>query len=217
MTGDRLTGEEVASEGLGDWVHLVGRLHARFRLGDFAAALALVDDIGAAAEEMDHHPDLELRWGQVDVALSSHDVGGVTRRDVRLARRVSELAAQHGATAVPAEVSVLELALDTHDHEEVLPFWEAVLGYARDGDDEVRDPRGARPTVWFQQSERDESLPSQRWHLDLWIAPEQVRPRLEAALAAGGELVSDAEAPSYWILADPQGNKVCLCTWQERG
>ena len=41
--------------------------------------------------------------------------------------------------------------------------------------------------------------------------------RIDAALAAGGTLVSDAEAPSFWVLADPQGNRACLCTWQDRG
>ena len=40
--------------------------------------------------------------------------------------------------------------------------------------------------------------------------------RARRLVAAGGELVSDAEAPSFWVLADPDGNKVCLCTWQNR-
>ena len=40
--------------------------------------------------------------------------------------------------------------------------------------------------------------------------------RIEAAVAAGGSLVSDAEAPSFWVLADPQGNRVCVCTVQAR-
>lgn len=227
-----LDGAAVAAlDGLGDWRYILASLRARFRTPDFASALALVGDIGAAAEEMDHHPDLELRWGQVDVTTWSHDAGGVTERDVRLARRVSELAAARGATAQPAQLSALELALDTPDHEQVLPFWETVLGYAKKSGDDIVDKSGTRPTIWFQVTEPGEpgseptgdpgagsgqSAPVQRWHLDLWIPPEEVQPRIEAALAAGGELVSDAQAPSYWILADPQGNKVCLCTWQNR-
>ena len=59
--------------------------------------------------------------------------------------------------------------------------------------------------------------PRQRWHPDVWIDPAQVQSRIAAAVAAGGTLVSDAEAPSFWVLADPQGNRVCLCTWQQRG
>jgi 4a-hydroxytetrahydrobiopterin dehydratase len=49
------------------------------------------------------------------------------------------------------------------------------------------------------------------------VHPAQVQPRIDAAVAAGGTLVSDKEAPSFWVLADPQGNQVCLCTWQEPG
>nr|BFE69024.1 hypothetical protein GCM10020092_023250 [Actinoplanes digitatis] len=81
--------------------------------------------------------------------------------------------------------------------------------------DELRDPTGVLPTLWFQESGGDE--PRQRWHPDLWLDPAEVAPRIDAALAAGGTLVSDAEAPSFWVLADPEGNMVCLCTWQERG
>jgi 4a-hydroxytetrahydrobiopterin dehydratase len=81
--------------------------------------------------------------------------------------------------------------------------------------DEVRDPAGAFPTVWFQPS--GDAEPQQRWHPDLWVDPAQVQPRIDAAVAAGGVLVSDEEAPSFWVLADPDGNKVCLCTWQQRG
>jgi 4a-hydroxytetrahydrobiopterin dehydratase len=80
--------------------------------------------------------------------------------------------------------------------------------------DEVRDPYGVLPVVCFQESGDQE--PRQRWHSDVWVDPAQVRVRIDAALAAGGTLVSDAEAPSFWVLADPDGNKVCLCTWQER-
>ena len=56
------------------------------------------------------------------------------------------------------------------------------------------------PSLWFQASGSDE--PRQRFHLDLWVAPEVVEAQIAAALAAGGVLVSDAEAPSYWVLAD---------------
>ena len=68
--------------------------------------------------------------------------------------------------------------------------------------------------MWFQQSGDEE--PRQRWHHDSWIDPAEVQPRIDAAIAAGGRLVSDERAPAYWVLADPEGNKICLCTWQTR-
>ncbi|MFI7074188.1 4a-hydroxytetrahydrobiopterin dehydratase [Micromonospora sediminicola] len=214
-----LTGKQVADAGLDGWTFLLGALHTRIRTPDFAAGLALVAAVGAEAERVDHHPDLDLRYTHVDVRLWSHDAGGVTGRDLRLARTISALAADAGLSLSHAGLSRLELALDSPEHAAVLPFWRAVLAAERpDGpgaaDDEVRDPAGALPTVWFQSSGRDE--PRQRWHPDVWVDPAEVRPRMEAALAAGGTLVSDAEAPHFWVLADPDGNRVCLCTWQGR-
>ncbi|MFG3600141.1 4a-hydroxytetrahydrobiopterin dehydratase [Micromonospora chersina] len=208
-----LTGQQIADEQLDGWTYLLGGLQTRIRTPSFAAGLSLVNAIGAEAERRDHHPDLDLRYTHVDVRLWSHDAGGVTDRDVRLARAVSALAAEAGLSPAHSGVSRLELALDSPDFAAVAPFWRAVLAMEH-RDDEVRDPAGALPTVWFQESGRDE--PRQRWHPDVWVDPGEVRPRIEAALAAGGTLVSDAEAPHFWVLADSDGNRVCLCTWQGR-
>jgi len=211
-----LNGQQVADADLDGWVNLVGGLQTRIATPDFAAGLALVDAIGAVAEELDHHPDLGLRYRQVDVRVSSHDVGGITGRDVRLARRVTALAAAAGLRTAAAGVTRLELGLDSPDVAAVLPFWGAVLGMADEAGrgDELVDPVAALPTVWFQRSGSDE--PRQRWHPDLWVDPAEVQPRIEAAVAAGGALVDDAAAPAFWVLADPEGNRVCLCTWQSR-
>ncbi|GAA0444345.1 hypothetical protein Aca07nite_53450 [Actinoplanes capillaceus] len=209
----KLSGREITERAPQGWVYLLGALRTRLRTGDFASGLALVNTIGAAAEAADHHPDLDLRYTYLDVVLSSHDVGAVTGRDLRLAATISELADSAGVTVDATGLTVLEMALDTPSPERV-GFWEAVLGYPHDGD-ELKDPAGKLPTLWFQRSGDEE--PRQRWHPDLWVDPSEVRPRIDRALAAGGTLVSDAEAPSFWVLADPEGNKVCLCTWQDRG
>ena len=211
----KLTGQQIAGEGLDGWAYLLGGLQTRIHTRNFATGLSVVDAIGAAAEEMNHHPDLSLRYTHVDVRLTSHDEHGVTDRDIRLGRAVSAIAAGAGAALDSSAVSRLELGLDTPAHESIAPFWAAVLATEYQAGDEVRDPADALPTVWFQASGSEE--PRQRWHLDLWVDPAQVQPRLDAALAAGGTLVSDAEAPSFWVLADPEGNQACLCTWQDRG
>lgn len=213
----RLTGERIEQEGLDDWRLLLASLHARFRTGDFATGLRLAAAIGGAAEEMNHHPDLDLRYAHLDVRLTSHDSGGVTDRDVRLARTISALAAAEGAAADPRSVQVVELALDTPDHALVKPFWRDVLGYAdrADADQEVVDGEGSQPTLWFQGTDSVDPA-RQRFHVDVIVPPEVVQPRIEAALSAGGVLVSEADAPAFWVLADPDGNKACLCTWQGR-
>lgn len=210
----KLTGQQVAAEKPDGWAHLYDSLFTRITTPDFATGLALVNAIGAAAEEMNHHPDVDLRYTAVAIRLTSHDTGGVTFRDIRLAWRIDELAAAAGLATAREETAYLEIGLDTSDHSRIGGFWAAVLESSLEGD-EVRDPRAVLPTVWFQQSGSEE--PRQRWHFDLWLDPAQVQPRIDAALAAGGTLVSDAEAPAFWVLADPEGNRMCLCTTQQRG
>ena len=214
---EKLTSAEVAGRGLDDWRPILGSVLARFETGDFATGLALVNRVGEAAEAANHHPDVDLRYGHVDIALLSHDVHGLTERDVALAGRISEIAADLGVTARPDKPVRIEWALDTWDHEAVKGFWEAVLGVEPDqrSAKQVVDPDGQVPPVWFQQSEEHEAGP-QRWHADVWLAPELVAGRIEAAVAAGGTVVDDSEAPSFTVLADPQGNKVCLCTYLDR-
>jgi 4a-hydroxytetrahydrobiopterin dehydratase len=215
----KLTGQQIADEGLDGWAYLLGGLQTRIRTKNFATGLSVVNAIGGAAEEMNHHPDLNLRYAHVDVRLTSHDERAVTDRDIRLGRAISSIAAGAGVQLDSSNVSRLELALDTPARESILPFWAAVLATEHlsgpDFGDELRGPADGLPTVWFQASGSEE--PRQRWHLDMWVDPAQVLPRIDAALAAGGTLVSDAEAPSFWVLADPEGNRACLCTWQDRG
>src|SRR5690606_20293171 len=112
-------GADVRAEGLADWRMMINALYARFETGGFATGLRLVARIGEAAEAADHHPDIDLRYGLVEVKLTSHDVAGITRRDVNLARQISALAAELAVTAMPDAVSVVELGLDTPDADEI--------------------------------------------------------------------------------------------------
>jgi 4a-hydroxytetrahydrobiopterin dehydratase len=214
MTDDRgrHSFSEVAEVGLDDWRMLFRALHARFLTENFATGLALVARIGEVAEKLDHHPDLDLRYPRLDVRLSSHDVGGVTDRDLELARRISGLAADLGVGADPSGVQVLELALDTSDFAGIKPFWRAVLGLSDSRDErEVVDSAGSLPTLWFQETTAHEE-PRQRFHLDIRVPPEVAEARIAAALEAGGVLVSDEQAPRFVVLADVQGNKACVTT-----
>ena len=217
MSTQRLTGTQVAEQAPVGWTLLLGGLQTRLHTGSFATGLAVASAIGAIAEELGHHPDLDLRYTHLDVRLRSHDVGGVTARDIRLAQAVTGIAGDAGVELECATVSRLELALDTPDHHQVLPFWRAVLAMEvpTEPDDELDDPFGMLPNVWFQKSGSEE--PRQRWHPDLWVDPAEVQPRIDAAVAAGGTLVTDEFAPDFWVLADPDGNRMCLCTWQGRG
>jgi 4a-hydroxytetrahydrobiopterin dehydratase len=100
VDSDVLDSVAVAREpGLDGWTFDADRLVASFGGRSFSSAGGLVAAIAAAADLADHHPDLELHYpGRVSVVLTSHDAGGVTIRDVELARSVSRLADDFGAT-----------------------------------------------------------------------------------------------------------------------
>jgi 4a-hydroxytetrahydrobiopterin dehydratase len=217
-----LTFAEVEAAGLTDWRQLFEALHTRFATGGFNQGLALVTRIAALADEANHHPDVDLRYPHVNVKLFSHDVFGVTSRDVALARGISEAAAELGVAADPSSTAVVEVALDTWDAQEIKPFWAAVLGLVDSPDADrpgadlaIYDPAGSLPAMWFQDTTRHDE-PRQRFHLDVRVPPEVAPDRISAALAAGGRLVDDAHAPAYVVLADAQGNKACVTTGRGR-
>ncbi|GAB3682069.1 hypothetical protein GCM10028814_19100 [Angustibacter aerolatus] len=69
---------------------------ARYELPDWTAAMRFVQELGLEAEQMDHHPDLDVRWRSVLVRCSTHSAGGVTQLDVELAHRAQDWAARLG-------------------------------------------------------------------------------------------------------------------------
>lgn len=212
-----------ATHDLPDWRIVLHAIEAWFEAPSFSAGAAFLAEVAGAADAADHHPDLDLRYpGRVLVRLTSHDAGGLTERDAALAATISALAAARGVSAAPRQGQRLEVAIDALDIDRVRPFWRAVLAY-EDGRggvdgapvDEVYDPRGVGPTLWFQPM--DAPRPQRnRIHLDVIVPEDEVEARIAAALAAGGTLLSDAEAPAFWVLSDPEGNEACLCTWQGR-
>ena len=202
----------VVAEDLADWRFLLGKLRTRFATGSFARGLELVDRIGAAAEEAGHHPDVVLTYPHVDVDLHSHDVHGVTSRDIDLARTISAIAAELGIEARPREVATLELGLDVPDGDVIKPFWAAVLGYDDQAFHQVEDPAGRNNTLWFQEAPDATGEVQQRFHLDIVVPRDIAEERVAAAVAAGGTLVSEDAVPAFWVLADAHGNKVCVCT-----
>jgi 4a-hydroxytetrahydrobiopterin dehydratase len=205
---------------LPDWRILANRIETVVRAGSFASAAAFMGEVAAAADELNHHPDMNLRYkDRVWISMSTHDVGGLSASDGLLAQRVSEMARAHGYPCEPTTPQGVELAIDTTDPEAIAPFWAAVLGY-----DEVSgegpwvtliDPRGTGPSVWFQPM--DEVRPERNHiHFDVLVAADVAEERIAATIAAGGVLLNDAFAPSFWVLADAEGNEACVCTWLDR-
>ena len=225
---DMLKGEEIAEAQLTDWRKLAQGLHARYLVGDFKTAARFVAAVGEAGDALGHHPSLSIGKGYVDLKLVSADAiyrdhGGtehivewVTRQDVDLARRITEIAADHQLDPDPAAVSVIELGLDTTRSATIAPVWAALLtGNAESQghgspSDEIRDATGRVPNLWFGAGAEQES-PRQRFHVEVYVAPEVAEQRIAAALAAGGTIFDDSDAPSLTVIADPDGNTGVVC------
>jgi len=211
-----VSADDFASlDGLSDWRFLLGAIHADFRAGSFPAAAALVGEITAAAEAATHHPDVDIRYpDRVRIVLTTHATGGLTELDVDLARAVSQIAGERGATSEPAVGQAVEFAIDTTDADLIRPFWAAVLGYNDTGGYLV-DPLRSGPPLWFQKMDEQRRERS-RFHVDISVPHDVAQDRIAAALEAGGSMVSDQFARSWWVLADADGNEACICTWQDR-
>ncbi|RLV57180.1 4a-hydroxytetrahydrobiopterin dehydratase [Aeromicrobium phragmitis] len=190
-------------------------LHARFATDSFSTGTRLVAAVDQAAEAAGHHPGIDLRARAVHVRLASREVGGLSERDVALANEITRLADDLGLEPDQAVPQCITIGIDAIDATRVRPFWKAVLGYEDDPDDDTDlvDPARSGPTVWFQQM--DEPRPQRnRIHLDVYVPIDHAEQRVAAALEAGGTLVTDRYAPSWWVLADAEGNEACVCTSQ---
>ena len=216
MEHTRVNADQIADlDGLDDWRYVLNAMHAEFHLGSFDAAAVFVAAIARAADAADHHPDIDVRYpDRVRVVLTTHAADGVTSADVDLAREISRLARTAGATSEPLVARALEIAIDTMDADRIRPFWAAVLGYRNQGGTLV-DPRRIGPPMWFQEMDEPRTQRG-RFHIDVSVPHDVAEARIAAALAAGGTLVTDQFARSWWVLADADGNEACISTWLDR-
>ncbi len=82
----------TALDALPGWEHAEAAISRQYRLDGFAGAIAFVVRLSYAAEAANHHPDLDIRYDRVRITLSTHSEGGVTAKDVELARSIERLA-----------------------------------------------------------------------------------------------------------------------------
>ncbi len=195
---------------------------------DFGTAARFVAAVGEAGDALGHYPRVSIGKGYVDLKLVSDDaiyrdgegtahvVEWVTQQDVDLARRITEIAAEHKADADPASVSDIELGLDTARSATIAPVWAALLtgsaeAQGREGPgDEIRDATGRVPNLSFGDAD-EHGAPGQRFHIEVYVAPEVAEQRVAAAVAAGGTVVDDSNAPALTVIADQDGNKGIVC------
>ena len=204
--------EFLSADGVDDWVILHGGPTAVFKVGSLQDAARLAAAVGEV-------PGLEPRTlltaasDRLTVKIT-REMWGTEARHVDVARAISAVARQHGATPDRGAVQEVQLAVAAKPDAIDLGFWRAVLGYAPMHDDNGIDPLGQGSTVWMQDLDPAKPL-RHAMHVDVSVAREHAEARLQAALAAGGRVVDDAGAPGAWILADRSGNKVCIAAWPD--
>lgn len=208
------------------WRVLLGYLAASVAVDSLQQGLAIATAATAACSgDTDEHLRVDVRRDRVELSLRTLSAAGITTRDTQLASEITAAVRGLGRSiaepaGIPRPVQMLELAIDAIDIPAIRPFWKAVLGFVDepgldDDDNAIADPAGQLPSIWFQQM--DEPRPQRnRIHLDAIVAHDEAQARVRAALDAGGVLVSDAEAKAFWVLADAEGNEICICTWQDR-
>ncbi len=223
MTAKVSSTEFHAHVDLPDWRVILRRIEAGFDAPSFEQASAFILEVARAADASGHHPDIDLRYpGHVHVTLTTHATNSLTAADVEVARTISALAAEAGLVSESSHAVGVEVAIDAIDIDAVRPFWKALLDYAEEppgtaGGQVIGlvDPRRIGPAFWFQQM--DASRPQRnRIHIDVTVPHDVAEQRVADAIAAGGHLVGDARARAFWVLADPEGNEACVCTWQDR-
>jgi 4a-hydroxytetrahydrobiopterin dehydratase len=207
--------EDLGWRYLLDWLTTAVAVEA---LSDACEVMRTAVDV--AGPYANDHLRLRATADRVELTLQTRSAFRVTSQDVDLAGAITEAVRTAGFQTAPHPahhpVQALAIAIDAMDIPAVRPFWKAVLGY----DDvaapaDLVDPTDGGPSLWFQQM--DQPRPQRnRMHLDLTVPHDEAVARVQAALAAGGHLVSDDRARAFWILADSEGNEVCVCTWQDR-
>jgi 4a-hydroxytetrahydrobiopterin dehydratase len=203
----------LAADGVEDWVVLHGGATAVFRVGSLVEAARLAEALAQAPGLEGSAALLTVATDRLTVRLS-RDLWGLEQRHLELARAVSAVAREHGAVADRSAVQEVQLAVAAKPDAVDVGFWRAVLGYAPMADDNAVDPLGHGSTVWMQELDPGKPL-RHAMHVDVSVAREHAEQRLAAALAAGGRIVTDSEAPASWTLADRAGNRVCIASWPD--
>jgi 4a-hydroxytetrahydrobiopterin dehydratase len=203
----------LAADGVNDWVVLHGGATAVFRVPSLSEAARLAEAIAKVPALAGAGVLLTLADTRVSVRLS-RDIWNLEQSHIQLAQAVSAVAQELGAVPDRAAVQEVQVAIAAKRDAIDVGFWRAVLGYIPMADDNAVDPLGHGSTVWMQELDQAKPL-RHAMHIDVSVAREQVKARIDAALAAGGRIVDESHAPAHWTLADRAGNRVCICAWPD--
>ena len=214
--GDAIKIKEFLA-GAADWRIVSDGAVAFFPTDSLAGSARLVDALANVPGLGEHNFGIDVRREGVTVRVVTlrEDMMGMTRHDVELAQQVSEVARSLGLHAEPSQVQSLLVIPGAPNRPEIMPFWQAVLGYVRrpdSPDEDLIDPHDRGTAFWFEEMEEARPGGLGAIHLAVWLPIEEAQKRVDAALAAGGQLVRDDYAPAWWTLADRYGNEIDVAT-----
>jgi catechol 2,3-dioxygenase-like lactoylglutathione lyase family enzyme len=212
--GDAFT----ATPGLDDWRSMLdaGTQYP----AEVERGTALIEEAARLADDAGVGLLIDLRPEGIGI-WTGKDCWGLPGYE-HVARNVQRTAREAGLVADLRQVRDLQIAIDARDVERVRSFWEAALGYrpltdlVPDGaPSDLYDPYWINPPLMFQRIDPgldpDHAARAEqrgRIRIDLFVPHDQAEARIAAAVAAGGRVLYDAEAPDWWALADPEGNEL---------
>ena len=210
---DNITGKDfIAADGVEGWRVTSDGASAFYPTASFTASARLVGVIGGIDGIDGHPPKLDIRHDGVTVRFLTKRAEGyrLTATDLALARAVGAAATAQGLMADPAAVQSLLVIPGAPDPSAIMPFWRAILGYEPridSPDEDLVDPHDRDAAFWFERMDEPRADGKGSIHVVVSVPIEQAQARIDAAVAAGGRIVHDANAPEWVTLEDPAGNQ----------
>jgi len=177
-------------------------------------AASLVAAVVDAAERYGVLPDIDVRPEGVVVRIPYRSPEGIPAAVTEFAAAVTRAATDLLLTADSTLAQSIGIYVAQHSQADVRPFFTAALGYRAVGDTDAVDPLRCGPQLAFNPITGD--VPGRgRTHFDVFVPADQAQARVDAALAAGGRLVDESNAPAWWSLASPDNHGVDIASWTD--
>jgi 4a-hydroxytetrahydrobiopterin dehydratase len=199
------------SDGVTEWHVLYSGAVAHWRTGSLVEGARFAGQISTAAREVGRDPHIDIRPRDV-VVTTRRDDGMLDARDIELAQRVSRIARDAGLESDASALQAIQIFVAHAPGVDVRPFFDAAFGYDDVGDSDAADPNGRGIPLAFNPIDR---VGRGRTHIDVSVPADQAEARVRAALAAGGRLVDESHAPSWWTLASPDNHGVDIAAWTD--
>jgi len=200
--------------GVTDWRVMASGPQAVFRSSSLPHGARLLAVIVEAAERLGVEPDIDLRPEAVVIRVPYRGAERIPAGAAEFAAEVSRAAAELSLSADISRIQSVDIYVAEHSAADTKPFWIAALGYDPLGETDAIDPLRRGPQLAFNPL-REDRQGRGRTHIDVSVPADQAEARVAAALAAGGRLVDDSNAPMWWTVASPDNHGIDIAAWSD--